>query len=164
MLSECISLGPAVVADDIDEIVPDERWVEILEYVSVDVSESAVRAVFVTVVERSQYPALEIWSWVGSGDGVKRLRGQRVTIDTQHVGLHTGGDQRDLRIEEFGHVGCGAQRDAQPDLPGVSFADTVIEQEVARRVGAVDLKTQHGRAVGLGEPDIVKHGPGVEQF
>jgi arginine/lysine/ornithine decarboxylase len=69
----CISLGPAVVADDIDEIVADERWVEMLEYVSVDVSESAVRAVFVAVVERSQYPALEIWSWVGGGDGVKRL-------------------------------------------------------------------------------------------
>jgi hypothetical protein len=66
VLSECISLGPAVVADDIDEIVADERWVEILEYVSVDVSESAVRAVFVAVVERSQYPALEIWSWVGA--------------------------------------------------------------------------------------------------
>jgi hypothetical protein len=57
VLSECISLGPAVVADDIDEIVADERWVKILEYVSVDVSESA---------ERPQYPALEIWSWVGT--------------------------------------------------------------------------------------------------
>ena len=66
MLSECISLGPAVVRDDIDEIVADERWVEILEYVSVDVSERAVRAVFGAVVERSQYPALEIWSWVGA--------------------------------------------------------------------------------------------------
>jgi len=54
VLSECISLGPAVVADDIDEIVTDEGWVEILEYVSVDVSESAVRAVFVTVVECAQ--------------------------------------------------------------------------------------------------------------
>jgi hypothetical protein len=54
MLSECISLGPAVVADDIDEIVADERWVvEILEYVSVDVSESAVRAVFVPEAEMS---------------------------------------------------------------------------------------------------------------
>ena len=67
MLSECISLGPAVVADDIDEIAADERWVEILEYVGVDVSESAVRAVFVAVVERAQYPALEIWSWVTYG-------------------------------------------------------------------------------------------------
>jgi hypothetical protein len=66
VLSECISLGPAVVPDDIDEIAADERWVEILEYVSVDVSESAVRAVFVAVAERSQYPALEIWSWVGA--------------------------------------------------------------------------------------------------
>jgi hypothetical protein len=73
VLSECISLGPAVVADDIDEIVADERCVEILEYVSVDVSESAVRAVLVAVVERSQYLALEIWSWVGGGDGLKRL-------------------------------------------------------------------------------------------
>jgi hypothetical protein len=38
----------------IDEIVADERWVvEILEYVSVDVSESAVRAVFVPEAEMS---------------------------------------------------------------------------------------------------------------
>jgi hypothetical protein len=79
VLSECISLAPAIVADDIDEIVPAERWVEILEYVSVDVSESAVLAVFVAVVERPQYPALEIRSWVAaatassaSGDGASR--------------------------------------------------------------------------------------------
>jgi hypothetical protein len=56
------------------------------------------------------------------------------------------------------------QRDAQPDPLGVSFADTVIEQEVARRVGSVDLKTQRGGAASLGEPDIVKHGPGIEEF
>ena len=74
---ECISLGPAIVADDIDEIVADERWVEILEYVSVDVSESAVRAVFVAVVERSQYPALEIWSRVGGGASVTALIGDQ---------------------------------------------------------------------------------------
>jgi hypothetical protein len=88
VLSECISLGPRVVADGIDEIVADERWVEILEYVSVDVSERAVRAVFVAVVERSQNPVLEIWSWVGGGDGLERLWGKRVTVDSQHVGLN----------------------------------------------------------------------------
>jgi hypothetical protein len=31
VLSECISLRPAVVADGIDEIVADERWVEMLQ-------------------------------------------------------------------------------------------------------------------------------------
>ena len=55
-----------LLGDDIDEIVADERRVEILEYVSVDVSERAMRAVFVAVVERAQYPALGIWSWVGA--------------------------------------------------------------------------------------------------
>jgi hypothetical protein len=40
----------------------------------------------------------------------------------------------------------------------------VVEQELARRVGSVDLKTQRGGAASLGEPDIVKHGPGIEEF
>jgi len=38
----------------------------------------------------------------------------------------------DFRIEEFGHVWVWcANAMLSPDLPGVSFADTVIEQEVA---------------------------------
>src|ERR1700738_1434767 len=88
VLGACISLGPGVVADNIDEIIADERWVEMLEYISVDGSERAVRAVCHRVVERPQDPVFEIWSWVGVNDGVKRLRGQRLTVDTQHVGLH----------------------------------------------------------------------------
>ena len=43
---------------------------------------------------------------------------------------------------EFGHARSGVQRDAQPDLVGVGLVDVVLQQEVTRRVGAVDLEAQ----------------------
>ena len=49
--------GPAVVEDDLDEIITDERWVEVFKHVGVHVSEGAARPLLVAVGDRLLYPA-----------------------------------------------------------------------------------------------------------
>src|SRR6516164_6874869 len=46
--------GPGVVEDDVDEVVADERGVEVLEHIVVHRAEGAVRAVLHPIVERRQ--------------------------------------------------------------------------------------------------------------
>jgi len=60
-------LRPAVVEDDFDEIVADERRIEMREDVGVDVAERAAGSVPVTVGERLKYAAFEIGPGMGGG-------------------------------------------------------------------------------------------------
>ena len=93
-----------------------------------------------------------------------RLRREIIAADAQDVGLHTGGDQSDFRLEEFGHARGGVQCDAQPDLASVGVIDAALQQEVARRVGAVDFEAQGRVRIPLGEAEVVEHRPDVEQL
>ena len=69
-------LGPAVIEDDLDEIVTDERVVEVFEHIGINVAERAVRTVLVAIGEGLQDSAFETRAWMGCGDGFKRLGGQ----------------------------------------------------------------------------------------
>jgi hypothetical protein len=63
--------GPAVVEDYLDEIVADERSVEVFEHVGVDVSEGAARLVLVAIGEGLQDPPLEIGSRMCCREGLE---------------------------------------------------------------------------------------------
>ncbi len=79
------------------------------------------------------------------GDRRERFRRDLIAVDAEDVGLDTGCDQSDFRFEEFRHTRSGVQCDAQPDLSGVGLIDAALQQEVAGRVGAVDLEAQVSR-------------------
>ena len=110
---------PAVFEDDLDEVVADEVRIVMCQHVGVDVAEGAPWPVPVAVGERLQDAAFEIGPRVRHGDGVARLFGEVVAADAQHVGLDSGGDKRNLGVEELGNLGRGVQCDAQPDLAGI---------------------------------------------
>src|SRR6201995_1390466 len=60
-------LRPAVAADDLDEVVTDERIVEVLPHIGIDGPECATRPGLHTIGERPQDPILEIGSRMRSG-------------------------------------------------------------------------------------------------
>ena len=157
-------LGLAAVEDDLDEVVTDERIVEVLQHIGIDGPERATGLVLHAIAERAQNPVLEIGSRMRSGDRPNCLGGQIVTTDAQHVSLDTRGDKRDFGLQELRHAGRRMQRDSKPHLTCVGFVDATLQQEVPCRVGAVDLEPKHRRPVALGQPDVVEHGAGIEQF
>jgi hypothetical protein len=71
-------LRPAAGEDDLDEVVTDERIVEVLQHIGIDGPEHATRPVLHTIGERTQNPVLEIGSRMGSGDRLNCLCGQIV--------------------------------------------------------------------------------------
>ena len=77
--------GPGVVQDDVDEVVPDERGVEVLEHVGVHGAEGAVRAVLHAVVEGCQNAPLEIRARMGGGDRGQSFGRQILAADAQHL-------------------------------------------------------------------------------
>jgi hypothetical protein len=44
------------------------------------------------------------------------------------------------------------------------LVDALLPQEIPRGVGTIDLEALGGATVLLGQPDVVKHGPDVEQL
>ncbi len=157
-------LRPAVCEDGVHEVVADEPRVEAFKDVGVAGAECRLGPVFHAVVERRKNLPLEIGPGVRGGDGLEVFGRQVVTADTEHVRLDARRHQRGLGCQELRHPGRGVQRDAQPHLLRVGRRDVVLEQEVARRVGAVDLEAKRRSAVALGQPDVVKHRSGVEQL
>src|SRR5246500_5969881 len=92
-------LRPAVAADDLDEVVTDERIVEVLQHIGIDGPECATRPVLHTIGERPQDPVLENGSRMRSGDGLNCLCGQIVTTDAQHISLDTRCDKGDFGFQ-----------------------------------------------------------------
>src|ERR1700751_1433215 len=88
-------LRPAVAEDDVDEIVTDERIVEVLQHIGIDGPEGATRPVLHTIGERPQDPGFEIGSRMCSGAGLNCVCGQIVTTDAQHISLDTRCDKGD---------------------------------------------------------------------
>src|ERR1700716_3655799 len=58
----------------------------------------------------------------------------------------------------------GGQRGAQPHGAGLGGAAAVVEQELPRQVGAVDLEALVGAPVVLGQAEVVEHRADVEQL
>src|SRR5262249_21110382 len=98
---------PAVVEDDVNEVIADERLVEMFEYVGVDVSERGSWPVHIAFGERPQYPPFEIGTRMRCGDRLYRRGRQMVAADAQDVCFDTSGVQGDFRFEESRYAGGG---------------------------------------------------------
>jgi hypothetical protein len=61
-------LGPAVVEDDFDEIVTNERRVEVFEHIGIDVAEGAARAVLVAIGDNPRTRGDQVGAGGGVGD------------------------------------------------------------------------------------------------
>src|SRR3977135_4611997 len=109
------------------------------EYVGVDVAERGAGTVPVTVGERLQYAAFEIGPGMGGGDSVAHIVGKVIAPDAEDIGLDSRGDKGDLGVEELGNARRGVQCDGKPDLAHGRIVETVVAQELLRRIGAVDL-------------------------
>lgn len=157
-------LGPAVVEDEVNEVRAHESGVEVRKDVVVHGAEGGVGAVFHAVVERCQDALLELRARVGGDDGGESVNRKILAAEAQHIRLHTGLNQSDLVFEELRHARRRVQRDAQPHLARVGLIDAALQQEIARRVGAVDLEAHVGAAVALGQAEVMKHGRGVQQL
>src|SRR3979411_2255842 len=72
--------------------------------------------------------------------------------------------ERRLGPGGVGDARGGVQRASQPHGAGLGGAAAVVEQEVPRQVGAVDLETLVGAPVELGQAEVVKHRADVEQL
>ena len=88
----------------------------------------------------------------------------RVIADSQHIVLHSGGDQRDLWFHELRDSGCGVQSNGGPHASDTVLRYAVALQKPTRFVGAVHLEPPPVRAEFLVETEIVEHRPNVEQF
>ena len=58
-------LGPTAVEDDADEVVADERTVEVFEHIGIDIAERAAGTVLVAIGKSLQYATFEVGSGVG---------------------------------------------------------------------------------------------------
>src|SRR5207245_1435361 len=108
--------------------------------------------------------ALEVRTGMQPGD----LRAVTVTdgvvADSQHVVLHSGGDQRDLGFHELRDSGRGVQSNGGPNAPDAVLRYAVALQKPARLVSTVHLEPPPVRAEPLAEAEIMEHCSDVEQF
>src|SRR5690349_4437641 len=77
-------LGPTVVEDGRDEVVPDEGRIEVGEHIGVHRAEGAARAVLHAVGKRLQDTVFEVRTGVCGGDGRQVLLRQIVAAETEY--------------------------------------------------------------------------------
>ncbi|MFZ2259133.1 MAG: hypothetical protein WAV52_00050 [Luteococcus japonicus] len=135
-----------------------------LQHVGLHIAEGRLRPVPDALGEGGQDAVLEVRTRMGRHHGGALLGRDRVVADAHHVQLHAAAHQLDLRRHVHRDLGRGVQRDGRPHPLGLLGRDSLLLQEVARDVGAVDLEALVVSAVALGEAQVMEHGAHVEQF
>ncbi|PAV92690.1 hypothetical protein WR25_09954 [Diploscapter pachys] len=99
-----------------------------------------------------------------SHHGVALACGEAFVVQAEYVGFHASGDQRDQRVHVLGDTRRGVQGNGRPDPFDIALVDTVLLQEVAGGVGAIDLEAAAVAAVGVGQAHVVEHAAAVQQL
>ena len=135
-----------------------------LEHVRVHRAVRRVRAVGEPVDEGLQELVLEVAARVCREHLVDLGRIQILESQAQHVGQDAASRGGDLRPQPIGDPRRRVQRDRRPDGIGGAGGEPVVEQELARVVGAVDLEPLLLVGVGRREAGVVEERGEVEQL
>src|ERR1700724_1302930 len=99
---------------------------------------------------------------MGGNDLLALLVSELRKAEAENVHLDTGGHQRDFGLFVLGYARRGVKRDRIPDHVNRLARDLVLEQELSRRVGAVDLEPFGSAAVSARQANVMKHCPDIE--
>ena len=103
-------------------------------------------------------------AWMVGADVIALLMREILVGNAQHIHLDACGNKRDCRSHVLGDTRRRVQRDCRPDILDFALGHTVALEEIARDIRTVDLETQVGARMRLGQSHVVKHRAHVEQF
>src|SRR5260221_9108186 len=157
--------APGRVKDDAAKVGPFEFRVEQGEHVVVHGSESGVRLVAEPIVEGVDDLLLEVIPARMCVDYRLPVRVGHVKVaNPEDVHLYARCHQGYFRLLVLRDARRSVERDGVPHHINGWLVDAMLPQEVTRGVGTINFEALGGAAVFLGQADVVKHGPDVEQL
>jgi len=156
---------PGRIQDDATEITPLEFRIMEREHIVVHRSKRSLRLVAESIVKGVNNLLLEM---VAAGMRLNhRLTlgvGHAKVADAENVHLYTRSHQRYFGFLVLGNARGGVECNGVPNNLNGGLADATLLQKLPSGVGAIDFESLRGTTVLLGQTDVVKHGPDVEQL
>ena len=129
-----------------------------------DGAEGGTRFVFEAAEECLHDAFLEVMARVLFDDLLTEFGGEVVEALAEYVEADAGEDERHFRPHVLGNAGSGVERNSLPGSLNLFLGYIVCGEELADRVGSVNLEALARAGVLFDEAEVVKDGADVQEF